>query len=143
MTLGFILGTTLGVGILGLIVLNLIDGIWRLASTIWVRKSLALVVTGILLGATLLAAQLAALSLDFVTSILAAVATIPWPAAYISSRIAFIIDSKDTKQLALVIREELDERYAEKPASPSSFWLDYIFDAEFGRRRERYQPPPL
>lgn len=139
----YALAIAFGIILLSLVVVNIVDGVWRLASTIWVRRWLALLVTGLLAAIVQSGLHLAAPSLDFNTLAIATILTVPYPAAYITGRIAFLSDNEKTRQLGFAIRRELAERYTDGFEPSSSFWLDYVFDAEFGRRRERYQPPPL
>lgn len=141
--IGVILGLLLGIFLICLALANLIDGIWRLASTIWVRRRLALAVTTVMSVAIMFVLKISAPSLDIGALLVSALLTVPLPASYAAARLAFRFDDAERKGNAMALREELAERYREDTDPSSSFWLDYVFDAERAERRTSYQPPPL
>lgn len=141
--IGLILGLILGTVLVCLALANLIDGIWRLTSTVWVRRRLSLAVTTGMSAAIILGLKLFAPSLDIGALLVCAILTVPWPASYLVARLAFHFDEPERKTIAVALREELAERYREHKDPSSSFWLDYVFDAERAKRQKSYQPPPL
>ena len=141
--IGAILGLILGIVLICLVLANLIDGIWRLASTIWVRRRLALAVVTVMSAAIMFTLTILVPSLDIGALLVSAMLTVPLPASYVVARLAFRLDGAERKSSAMALRTELAERFREDTDPPSSFWLDYVFDAERAERRKSSQPPPL
>lgn len=141
--IGALLGLILGIGLICLVLANLIDGIWRVASTIWVRRRLAITVVTVMSAAIMFILNILAPSLDFGALLVSAMLMVPLPASYVVARLAFHLDGAERKSSAMSLRKELAERYREETGPPPSFWLDYVFDAERAERRKSYQPPPL
>ena len=80
--IGAILGLILGIVLICLVLANLIDGIWRLASTIWVRRRLALAVVTVMSAAIMFTLTILVPSLDIGALLVSAMLTVPLPSSH-------------------------------------------------------------